>query len=337
MFKKVLLILSVFFLAILCALPVHSQGTLEVSAASAKVNFPNDITFNISARSDVKITEIRLQYSVEQLGFANVINEAFLQFTPSTTVDTQWQWNLTRIGGLPPGTIVKYQWILLDASGNRIKTATAEVNFDDNRFTWQTLTEDKITVYWYDGGKSFGQEIMDSAQSSLTNLSASTGAYIKEPIRLYLYASQSDLLSSMIFPQDWSGGVAFTRYGCIAINISTSNIDWGKGAIAHEITHLITEQMTLNPYNGIPTWLDEGLAMYNEGYLDPSFSSYLDNAIKNNTLISVRTLCSPFSSYADISYLSYAESFSIVSFLINNYGKEQDVYPAGHLPSGQYL
>jgi hypothetical protein len=137
---------------------------------------------------------------------------------------------------------------------------------------------------------------------------------------MYIYGSNSDLLSSMIFPQEWSGGVAFTRYGCIAIGISSSNLDWGKGAIAHELTHLITEQMTLNPYNELPTWLDEGLAMYNEGPLDSSFTSYLNQAIKANNLISIRSLSSPFSAYADKSYLSYAESYSIVDFLISAYG-----------------
>jgi len=54
----------------------------------------------------------------------------------------------------------------------------------------------------------------------------------------------------------------------------------GKGAIAHELTHLITAQMTLNPYNDIPTWLDEGLAMYNQGPLDSTFVTNLNLAIQ---------------------------------------------------------
>ncbi|MCX6002976.1 MAG: peptidase MA family metallohydrolase [Chloroflexi bacterium] len=323
MFKKILMLTLVLCLILFCTSPVQAQNKLEVLTTSTEVNFPNDLTFKISAQSDVKITEIRLQYSIELLGFAQVVSEAYVQFSPSTKVDTQWKWDLVRIGGLPPGTVIKYQWIIVDASGGRLKTSLAEVNFDDSRFSWKTLTEDKITIYWYDGTQSFAQEIMQSAQSSLARLSENTGAYIKEPIRMYIYGSDSDLLSSMIFPQEWSGGVAFTRYGCIAIGISSSNLDWGKGAIAHELTHLITEQMTLNPYNELPTWLDEGLAMYNEGPLDSSFTSYLNQAIKANNLISIRSLSSPFSAYADKSYLSYAESYSIVDFLISTYGENK--------------
>ncbi len=313
----------VLFLAMLSVAPVQAQSQLSVMTSSAEVSYPQSLTFKISAQSDVKITEIRLQYSIETMGFAQVISEAYLQFQPSTKIDTQWKWDLVRIGGLPPGTTVKYQWLLADANGERLKTPFAEVKFDDSRFSWKTLTEGKVTLYWYEGAQSFGQELMQATQLALTRLSASSGAYIKDPIRLYIYANQSDLLSSIIYPQDWSGGVAFTRYGCIAIEISASNMDWGKGAIAHELTHLITEQMTLNPYNDIPTWLDEGLAMYNEGPLQLTFTNNLNMAIQENRLISVRSLSSPFSAYSSISYVSYAESYSIVDYLIRNYGKDK--------------
>jgi hypothetical protein len=79
--------------------------------------------------------------------------------------------------------------------------------------------------------------------------------------------------------------------------------------------------MTLNPYNSLPNWLDEGLAMYNEGTLDPTFTTYLNKAIAEGSLISVQSLSSPFSAYAEEAYLSYAESYSLVEYLIAGYGQ----------------
>ncbi|MBN1643404.1 MAG: peptidase MA domain-containing protein, partial [Dehalococcoidales bacterium] len=252
MLKRILISACLAGCCLLCVVPVQAQNELEVLATSTEVDFPYTITFQISARSDVEITEIRLQYSVEQTGFADVINEAYLQFSPATSVDTQWDWDLVKIGGLPPGATVEYQWIIIDADGTRLKTSPAEFVFEDNRFSWKTLTEGKVTVYWYDGTQSFAEEVMQSTQSSLTRLSENTGASVEKPVRLYLYGEQTDLLGSMIFPQEWTGGVAFSRYNCIAINISSSNLEWGKDAIAHELTHLIIGQVTLNPYNNIP-------------------------------------------------------------------------------------
>lgn len=308
---------------VLCASPLQAQSNLKVLTASAAVSYPQSITFKISAQNSVNITEARLQYSMESIGFAQVVNEAYIEITPAPKLDTQWVWDLVRIGGLPPGVTVKYQWLLSDAAGEKLVTPIAEVNFDDSRFSWKKVTADKITIYWYDGTPVFAQELLQATQSALARLSQSTGAFLKDPIRLYIYANANDLKGSMIFPQDWTGGVAFTRYGCIAIGISALNIDWGKRAIAHELTHLITEQMTLNPYNGIPTWLDEGLAMYNEGPLDLTFTNNLNQAIKDKRLISVTSLCSPFSAYSNLSYVSYAESYSIVKYLVDNYGKDR--------------
>ncbi|MBA7680935.1 hypothetical protein ES703_89256 [subsurface metagenome] len=127
----------------------------------------------------------------------------------------------------------------------------------------------------------------------------------------------------MIYPQEWTGGVAFTRYGIIAIGIAPSNINWGKRAIAHELTHLVIHQMTLNPYGDLPTWLDGGLAMYTEGAPLPEYVAYLNKAIVENSLISVRSLSSPFSAYAEDAVLSYAQSYSLVEFLISNYGRDK--------------
>jgi hypothetical protein len=323
MFKKILLLMMVLCMTVLAFAPVQAASNLKVLSSSADVSFPQSINFKVSAQSDAKITEIRLQYSIDMLGFAQVVSEAFVPIQSSTKVDTQWNWDLTKIGGLPPGTTIRYQWLLKDANGNSLKTSLTEVKFDDGRYTWNSLVQDKVTIYWYQGNQSFGQTIMQATQDALTRLAMSTGATIKEPVRLYIYANSNDLQGSMIFPQDWTGGVAFPPYGCIAIGISTSNLDWGKGAIAHELTHLIVHQMTLNPYNDLPTWLDEGLAMYNKGPLDITFTTNLNLAIQENRLISVRSLSSPFSSYSQISYVDYAESYSIVSYLINTYGKDK--------------
>ena len=125
----------------------------------------------------------------------------------------------------------------------------------------------------------------------------------------------------MIFPKEWTGGVAFTEYGIIAIGIAPDNLDWGERAIAHELTHVVNHQMTFNPYNGLPTWLDEGLAKHNEGPIQQGDLDILNQAIAQKSLISLHSLCSPFSAYSNMADLSYAESWSAVDFLIKNYGE----------------
>jgi len=321
--KKAALLALVFclLLAILSPGLVQAQGELTILDSSAQAEFPRQLNFSLSARSDVNITDIRLCYTVDRISFAEVISEAYIEFVPSTTVDVDWTLSMVKIGGLPPGSSVEYWWKVEDASGNKTETTPVQVQFNDERYSWRSLTEGKIDLYWYEGGDSFAQELMTAAQQALVRLAEDTGAELEEPAKLYIYATSEDLVGAMIYPQEWTGGVAYPRYGIMAIGISLDNIDWGKRAIAHELTHLVIHQMTLNPYNDLPTWLDEGLAMHNEGELEPTFVTYLEMAIAEDDLISVQSLSSPFSAYAEEAVLSYAQSYSLVEFLITGYGQ----------------
>ncbi len=309
------------FLLILSSSVVQAQGELAIIDSSAQVGFPSRLSFNLSVESDVNITDIRLNYKVDQVSFAQITSEVYIDFVPGSLVNAEWTLDMRKTGGLPSGSIVEYWWTVEDASGGRIETAPVQVEFDDTRYSWQSLTEGKVTIYWYEGEQSFAQELMATAQQTLARLSEDTGAYLDRPAEIYVYANAGELRGAMIYPQEWTGGVAFTRHGIIAIGIAPDNLDWGKGAVAHELTHLVIHQMTLNPYSDLPTWLNEGLAMYAEGEFPPEYAVYLDKALAEESLISVRSLSSHFSAYAEESLLAYIQSYSLVEFLINNYGR----------------
>jgi hypothetical protein len=311
------------FLALFSPYPVQAQGGIEILSSTVRVEFPYNIDFSLSARSGVNITDIRLNYTIDRRAYSQVVSEIFIEFVPDTTVGIRGELDMIKVGGLPPGSSLEYWWTVTDANGDKVQTTPSEVNFDDNRYLWRSLTEEKVTIYWYEGTQSFGEELMSTAQQALERLYEDTGAYLKESVQIYIYANSQDLQGAMIFPQEWTGGVAFTEYGTIAIGIDASNLVWGKRAITHELTHLVVHQMTHNPYIDLPVWLDEGLAMYTEGPLSSGFVSSLDMAIEQNSLISVRSLSSPFSAYSDKSYLSYAQSYSLVEFLITGYGQDK--------------
>jgi hypothetical protein len=325
MIKKfgVLALVFCLFLVTLTPVLVRAQSELTILDSSAEAVFPSQLSFSLSARSDVNITDIRLCYAIEGMSFAEVTSEAYIEFVSSTAVDVSWTLSMVMVGGLPPGSSVEYWWKVEDASGNEAETAPAQVQFDDTRYSWRNLTEGKVTIYWYEGDDAFAQELMAAAQQALERLAEDTGAELEKPVGLYIYASSDDLRGAMIYPQEWTGGLAFSRQGIIAIGISSTNISWGKRAIAHELTHLVINQMTLNPYNDLPLWLDEGLAMYSEGELEPSYASSLEQAIAEDSLISVQSLSSPFSSDIGEALLSYAQSYSLVEFLITKYGQAE--------------
>ena len=63
--------------------------------------------------------------------------------------------------------------------------------------------------------------------------------------------------------------------------------------------------------------------MYAEGEIDEYSKSILNRAVLSGDLISIQSLSSPFSSNADIAYLSYAQSYSLVEYLTEEYGSQK--------------
>ena len=223
-------LISFFLIFSLCLLPqVSEQEVSEEYHYSpnghityshyVEADFPLKFKFSLSATSNVDITDIRLHYMVGQVSFAEVTSEVYIDFVPDTEVDIEWTWDMRRTGGLPPGSSMEYWWTLRDANGTEIQSTPARVEFNDNRYSWQSLTEGMVTMYWYKGDESFIEEMMSSTQQAMMRLAEDTGAYLKEPIGIYIYDNTRDLQGAMVFTQEWTGGADFTQYGVIVIGI----------------------------------------------------------------------------------------------------------------------
>ncbi len=301
--------------------PVLAQEELVIVKSSAEVQFPTNLTFSLQAKGPASITDVRLHYLVERDSLARIVSEIKPVFTPGSSVSTAWVMDMRQTGGLPSGAVVQYWWTVRDAGGRSITSSVQKVSYDDTRYNWRSLADGNITLFWYKGDSAFASTLMATARDGLSRLETDTGAVLSSPVRLYIYASSEDLKGAMIYPQDWTGGVAYTIYNTIAIGISSGNLDWGKGAMVHELAHLVTYQTTRNPYGDLPNWMVEGISMYAEGELGFSFKAMLLEALDKNTTISVRSLCSPFSAYADQSYLAYAQSYSLIDYLVSAYGQ----------------
>jgi hypothetical protein len=92
MIKKagILALVVCLFLVLLSPVLVQAQSGLTILDSSVQAEFPSRLSFNLSAASDVNITDIRLRYTVDRSGFAQVTSEVYIEFVPSTTVDVSW-------------------------------------------------------------------------------------------------------------------------------------------------------------------------------------------------------------------------------------------------------
>ncbi len=325
--KTVLLAVALCLLLTICGpavAPASAQGTspIAVSNSTIQVDYPNSLTFACHAQDNTKITDIRLEYQVDQMSFVQVTSEAQVTFTAATSVDASYELNMQQYGQIPPGVNITYWWKVKDAAGNTSQTNPVQYTVYDNNHTWNTLSQGKINVYWYGQNQAFGTAIMTEAQSALKLIASNTGASPNKTVNISVYSSGQDYQASVLGVPEWSGGEEVAQYNAVYVIIEPNNISAELPAVAHELTHVVVNQIIFNPYNGIPFWLNEGLAVHIQYFgitLPSQFTTPLAAAVTGNTLITVRSLSDPFSAFPDKANLSYAESVSIVAYLINQY------------------
>jgi hypothetical protein len=326
MMKRVFALLLISLtVSVLCSSPVLAEDGVSVTFSGAEAQFPSAITFTLEAEADSDIVDIDLEYRVSRRSLVGQSCRVDVDFTPGESVVASWRWDMLETGGLPPGTEVEYWWCIEDADNNMVESSSNTVRFDDLRYDWSRISSDQVNFYWYEGDDSFLQELVDAADAALDDLAEEVGVSLDQPANFYIYANPWDLHGALVYPDEWTGGVAFPAYNTIAIGISPGSMDWGKRAIAHELGHLVVHQYVFGPYGALPTWLDEGLAMDAEGDLRSDLQQMLEQAIARDTLFSISSIASSFPADPNEAKLSYAESYSVLQFLIDNYGSDKIV------------
>ncbi len=305
------------------AIPVHAQANIQVVSDQASITFPETILFSAEFKAGTNIASAVLEYGVNQLTCGTVQAEAFPAVTASTDVKVQWTWEMRQSGSLPPGATVWWQWLVTDAGGNQFTSPK------NPSFGWIILIPGKrlpvgnINLHYYNGGADFGQQLHDAAAQALVRLSKDIGLTTDTPVDIYIFANPNDLKDAVLYAPSWVGGQAFPDSNSIILGVSTDQLDWGKSSEAHELTHVLVGHLTFSCLSFMPTWLNEGLAVYGEGGPQADALALFNQAKTNNQLPSLRSLIGAFSAESNRAHLSYAEAYSVVNFMVKTYGQDK--------------
>ena len=316
-------ILTVLFSIGSLVTPVQAQSGVNVTENQATLSFPESITFSATITASAQISMVVLEYGARQLTCGEVFGKAFPEFTPGTSVSVQWSWDMRQSGSEPPGAIIWWRWRVTVEGGGETVSPQQTVTWLDDQHDWQVISGGNINLHWYRGNQAFGDELHANAVDALDRLAQEVGIRPSQPVDLYIYANTQDMQDAILYESSWAGGAAFAEYSVVIIGISQDELEWGKLTEAHELTHVLVGQLTFSCLGFLPTWLSEGLAMYGEGGLDTYDQGLLDAAVADDTLMSIRSMGGGFSEEYDRASLAYAESYSIVNFLVEAFGQEK--------------
>jgi len=315
-------ILLILFVSILTpAQAVSAAPRVQVLDDRVTFSFPETATFSATLSSTAKITSVVLEYGNEQQTCGEVIAKAFPQFVPSNSVDVEWTWDMRQSGSLPPGASIWWRWRVQDESGAQFVGERQTATWLDDVHSWQTVSSGDLRLHYYGRDKSFAQTMLDAGLEGLRRNKEQAGLVPDGVINIYVYPNVTDLRRAILYEPSWTGGQAFPDFNIVIMGLSDSNDTWNKNTVIHELTHVLVGALTFSCIGTLPAWINEGLAMFSEGQLDIDMQSQLDNAVRSDQLISLRSLNGGFSELPDKADLSYNESYSVVKFLIDTYGE----------------
>ncbi len=319
--KRIIIFLILLTIALVPLQAASAASTADVANDTATLDFPNTISFHADITSTAKITSVVLEYGDQQETCGQVIAKAYPQFTPGTSVSVDWQWDMHQSGSMPPGAQIWWRWRVTDETGKETVTDQQTVTWLDSKHNWQTLTDTNLRLHYYDIDQAKAQDLLDAAKTSLTRNLQQAGLKPDGTMDVYIFASYSDLQAAVLYEPSWLGGQAFPDFNIIIVGLSGSDAQYDRNVVIHELTHVLVGHLTFTCLGGVPQWLNEGLAVYSEGPLDSASQQQLDQAVKDDTLLTVRSISGAFSAEYGKATLSYAESDSLVNYLLQTYGQ----------------
>ena len=299
---------------------VPKEAEFEISRSRASMQLPDSIIFRLEGEGDRPIELVDVEFGTDAI-FSCASSEyqsARTKTGGTKEVSVTKEWDMRRTGSIPPGATVWWRWRVVDDLGQEFLSPKEEVTYNDDRFDWHVHSSDNITFHWYAGGSGFGRRLAESVSDGLANLQL--GRDLTAPTQAFVYESSEDLRGAVLFSQAWTGGLAFTSHSILLIAVDPGEYETYVSGLIHELAHLLVNDLTFNCFGDLPTWLEEGLATYAEGELTDYQRATLEEAISDDDLISLRSLNSSFPVDHSGAYLSYAQSWSLVDYLIEEYG-----------------
>ena len=245
------------------------------------------------------------------------------QVTQSIDIGTSALCECVSDGNSAPNTHFDFQFRVRAADGTTTVGPLAQGVVEDTRFAWRTFSDGMVAVHWYAGDDAFAQGAADLANGAIDRASELLGATLPRPVDLFIYDTQQALLDAVSPNRENIAGEAHQDIQTMFVWLPHDEgiQDFNAEVVRHELTHLVFDAATKNPYHGPPRWLNEGTAVYlSVGYSD-YYRSFVTTAVRTHTLLPLDGIAGLFPATQDGFYLAYGESVAAVDFFVRTYGE----------------
>lgn len=297
---------------------LQAESSIRVVSDRHEIDYPRSVVFRLEAEADREITEVTLFYHLA--GRPNRVY-GYPEFTAGRRVSAEFS---IRTGGpdyLPAGVEIEYYYQIRDSLGSVLETPRSTVAYLDPIYQWRQMREGDLIVTWHDIPAERVRAVVINVEASLQAAKEMFGLDEVRPIRAVIFNSRTESARGLPFVSQAAsqghlyGGFAFSAFDQFLL------AGLSEEGIAHEATHLLLEQATASPLAKIPAWLNEGLGTYFEPRTAQRARAAAQ-AARDRSLLRLRSM-GAVPGRPDEVRVFYAQSWSIVTYMIDTYGADR--------------
>jgi hypothetical protein len=305
--------------AVIVAQPA-TDDIAEIEAISdVEIDFPRGIVIDADLEWDVGDDDVDLELLYAAAG-SETETLVFVPHEEALLVQVEVMLDL-QSNFVPSGVEIEYRWRLVDDQEVIAESASESTVWFDDRWDWRLLETDQVRVHYYD--EAFAAEMLDSAQSTVSELEQRYRLDRGAPLDVWVYASSEDFRSAQEpNSRESVAGASYPGNFLIVAVIPNGNSGEIGRVIPHEVSHQVLYQATENPFTFPPLWFDEGMATHFQiggtgGYLEMAVRAHRDDALFN-----LSSLDASFPYLPAQATLAYAASWSAVEYIEEKYGDD---------------
>ncbi|MXW24440.1 MAG: hypothetical protein F4Z96_07355 [Chloroflexi bacterium] len=306
-----------------------------VTNVQATTRDPTSVEFTARVTAPAGLESAELVYRVLNPKEGDVGGRGNVTFGPGPENDVKFTLE-TRAAQryIPVGSIFRFHWEFTDTEGQTFQSEEHEYLFLDGRYRWRDKQLGQVTVYWYGGNEDFADRMLRAGESALEETEALLRVKVPYPIRILVWNSESDGELAMRPRSRAFDAIVRTggqRTGADLLFVFTATSD----VVRHEMAHIVTAVAGDGPVSRIPSWLDEGTAVYMQRSPRP-YSQAIAFRIQTDSTLRLRNMDSPANDPTQVD-LFYGQSWSTVTYLLENHGEQAFAELYRHVREGSTM
>jgi len=174
--------------------------------------------------------------------------------------------------------------------------------------------------------RRLAESLAKISEPAYDEIVADVGVPPRPGIEIYLAASHEDFLQRQPHSDkapEWAAGLAYPERNWMILKVPRAAL-FGKidpfRTFRHELAHLTLHQAMKGA--PIPRWLDEGLAMYEAKEWTFRTTAVISAVTLKKNFIPLATLNQAFPLDFDEAEAAYAQSFSMITWLMTRFGRK---------------